>query len=112
MYELTWKGVEWGFRYDPQTLAKRGTFTYTGEGWGMTHDDHSLIISDGTNVLRYLDPKTMQVERALAVMAEGMPLVRLNELERTTGEIWGRTCGRRRKSRGSIRPNGARRRLD
>jgi glutamine cyclotransferase len=87
LYELTWKGGM-GFRYDPQTLAKRGTFTYTGEGWGMTHDEHSLIISDGTNVLRYLDPKTMQVQRALAVTAEGMPLVRLNELERIHGEIW------------------------
>jgi glutamine cyclotransferase len=87
LYELTWKGGM-GFRYDAQTLAKRGTFTYTGEGWGMTHDEHSLIISDGTNVLRYLDPKTMQVQRALAVTAEGMPLVRLNELERIHGEIW------------------------
>src|SRR3984957_9333851 len=87
LYELTWKGGM-GFRYDPQTLARRGTFTYTGEGWGMTHDERSLIISDGTNVLRYLDPKTMQVQRALAVTAEGMPLVRLNELERIHGEIW------------------------
>jgi glutaminyl-peptide cyclotransferase len=87
LYELTWRGGM-GFRYDAHSLAKRGSFTYTGEGWGMTHDEHSLIISDGTNVLRYLDPKTMQVQRALSVSAEGMPLVRLNELERIHGEIW------------------------
>ncbi len=87
LYELTWKGGM-GIRYDAHSLAKRGSFTYTGEGWGMTHDAHSLIISDGTNVLRYLDPKTMQVQRALSVSAEGMPLVRLNELERIDGEIW------------------------
>jgi len=87
LYELTWRGGV-GYRYDAQSLAKRGSFTYTGEGWGMTHDEHSLIISDGTNVLRYLDPKTMQVQRALPVSAEGMPLVRLNELERIHGEIW------------------------
>jgi glutamine cyclotransferase len=87
LYELTWKGGM-GFRYDAHSLAKRGSFTYTGEGWGMTHDEHSLIISDGTNVLRYLDPKTMQVQRALPVSAEGMALVRLNELELIHGEIW------------------------
>ncbi len=87
LYELTWRGGI-GFRYDAHSLEKRGSFTYTGEGWGMTHDEHSLIISDGTNVLRYLDPKTMQVQRALSVSAEGMPLVRLNELERIHGEIW------------------------
>ena len=87
LYELTWKGGT-GFRYDAQSLAKRGSFTYTGEGWGMTHDAHSLILSDGTNVLRFVDPKTMQIQRALSVSAEGMPLVRLNELERIHGEIW------------------------
>jgi glutaminyl-peptide cyclotransferase len=87
VYEVTWKdGV--GFRYDAKTLAAHGGFTYTGEGWGLTHDGHSLIMSDGTNVLKFLNPKTLKIERALSVSAEGMPVVRLNELERIHGEIW------------------------
>jgi len=87
LYELTWKhGV--GFRYDALSLAPRGRFTYAGEGWGLTHDDHSLIMSDGTNVLRFLDPVTLRVQRGLAVTAEGMGVPRLNELERIHGEIW------------------------
>jgi glutaminyl-peptide cyclotransferase len=87
LYELTWKqGV--GFRYDARSLERRGRFTYAGEGWGLTHDDHSLIMSDGTNVLRFLDPATLRVQRALAVTAEGMDVPRLNELERIHGEIW------------------------
>lgn len=87
LYELTWKeGV--GFRYDAHSLAGRGRFTYAGEGWGLTHDDRSLIASDGTNVLRFLDPATLRVERGLSVTADGMPVLRLNELERIRGEIW------------------------
>ncbi len=87
LYELTWKeGI--GFRYDARSLAPRGGFKYSGEGWGLTHDDQSLIMSDGTNVLRFLDPKTLRIVRGLSVSAEGMPVVRLNELERIHGEIW------------------------
>jgi glutaminyl-peptide cyclotransferase len=87
LYELTWTtGV--GFKYDAQSLKRRGRFTYAGEGWGMTHDAHSLIMSDGTNVLRFLDPATLRAERALTVTAEGMDVPRLNELEWIHGEIW------------------------
>lgn len=87
LYELTWKsGI--GFKYDAATLAPRGRFTFTGEGWGMTHDSRSLIMSDGTNVLRYLDPSTLRVQRALTVTAQGMEVPRLNELELIHGEIW------------------------
>jgi len=87
VYQLTWKnGV--GFKYDARTLARRGRFTFSGEGWGMTHDAHSLIMSDGTNVLRFLNPATLRVERALTVTAQGMDVPRLNELEMIHGEIW------------------------
>jgi glutamine cyclotransferase len=87
LYELTWKS-EVGFKYDARTLTRKGRFTFTGEGWGMTHDAQSLIMSDGTNVLRFLDPATLRVERALTVTAQGMEVPRLNELERIHGEIW------------------------
>jgi glutaminyl-peptide cyclotransferase len=87
LYELTWKeGI--GFKYDAKTFAPRGRFTYTGEGWGLTHDARSLIMSDGTSVLRFLDPATLRVQRTLAVTADGMSVPRLNELERIHGELW------------------------
>jgi glutamine cyclotransferase len=87
LYELTWKDGT-GFKYDARTFAPRGRFTYTGEGWGLTHDEHSLIMSDGTSVLRFLDPTTLKVQRTLAVTADGMSVPRLNELERIHGELW------------------------
>lgn len=87
LYELTWTtGI--GFIRDTATFAKLGSFTYSGEGWGMTHDSVSLIMSDGTNVLRFLDPATLHVQSALSVTAAGLPVQHLNELEWIKGQIW------------------------
>ena len=46
-----------------------------------------MILSDGTPVLRFLDPKTMAVTRTLAVTWRGAPLAQLNELEYVKGEL-------------------------
>lgn len=86
IYQLTWKG-EKGFIYDPQTFQKTGEFAYTGEGWGLTHDADSLILSDGTDQIRFLDPNTYQVKRTINVLDGGAPLKEINELEYVKGEI-------------------------
>jgi len=86
IYQLTWKG-EKGFVYDPQTFQKTGEFTYTGEGWGLTHDADSLILSDGTNRIRFLDPATYKVKRTISVLDGDRPLEEINELEYVRGEI-------------------------
>jgi len=87
LYQLTWQsGI--GFVYDIDTFQRIDAFGYGGEGWGLTHDDEQLIMSDGTNLLRYLDPTTYSVVRTLAVTDRGIPVTRLNELEYIHGEIW------------------------
>jgi len=82
IYLLTWKEHKC-FVYDPKTFQKQGEFRYTGEGWGLTHDDKWLIMSDGTSVIRCIDPATFQVKRTITVIdpADGKPLDALNELE-------------------------------
>ena len=87
IYQLTWKG-EKGFIYDPQTFKKTGEFTYTGEGWGLTHDADSLILSDGSNQIRFIDPTTYKVKRTISVLDRGRPLEEINELEYVRGEIF------------------------
>lgn len=88
LYQLTWQNQK-GFVYDLETLEQQGEFAYTGEGWGLTTDGQSLIMSDGSNVLRFLDPVTFKVLRSIEVFdAAGEPLKRLNELEFIDGEIW------------------------
>ena len=87
VYQLTWQH-QLGFIYDLQSLEKVGQFNYEGEGWGLTTDGHSLIMSDGSNRLRYLDPATFRVTKTLNVLDAGMPVEQLNELEFIQGEIY------------------------
>ena len=87
IYQLTWKG-EKGFVYDPKTFEKTGEFKYTGEGWGLTHDADSLILSDGTAEIRFIDPNTYEVKRSISVKDSGRRVEELNELEYVKGEIY------------------------
>ncbi len=87
LYEVTWKDHA-GFVYNLSDFSQRDTFTYTGEGWGLTHNDTSLILSDGTPTLRFLDPDTLRQTATLAVTANGCPVRSLNELEWVDGEIY------------------------
>ena len=87
VFQLTWKAQK-GFIYDQKSFRKRDEFGYTGEGWGLTHDEHSLILSDGTNELRFLDPTSFKVTRSIKVLDGVAPLNELNELEYIKGEIY------------------------
>jgi glutamine cyclotransferase len=87
LVELTWKAQR-GFVYDRFSMRLVRTFAYKGEGWGLTHDRQHLIMSDGTAVLRFLDPVTFQVVRTLSVSDGGRPVMELNELEYIHGEIY------------------------
>ena len=84
---LTWQGGH-GFVWDADDLEPAGTFSYAGEGWGLTHDDTRVILSDGTANLRFLDPVTLQQTGSVPVTFMGRPLTMLNELEFIDGEVW------------------------
>jgi glutaminyl-peptide cyclotransferase len=86
-YQLTWLAQK-GFVYDEATFRLEREFTYTGEGWGLATDGHSLIMSDGTAQIRFLDPATFKVERTIQVAVKGQPVNQLNELEYIKGEIF------------------------
>lgn len=87
IYQLTWED-EVGFIYDAQSFEKLGEFKYDGEGWGLTTDGRSLILSDGSNRIRFLDPDSFQVTKTIAVMDAKVPVRELNELEFVNGEIY------------------------
>jgi glutaminyl-peptide cyclotransferase len=87
LFELTWKS-QIGFVYDTATFQERRTFKYVGEGWGLTHDDSNVIMSDGTASLRFLDPNTLTERRRITVTDGGVAITNLNELESVQGEIW------------------------
>ncbi|HLN98916.1 MAG TPA: glutaminyl-peptide cyclotransferase [Pyrinomonadaceae bacterium] len=87
LYQLTWQH-QLGFIYDAATFEQLGTFKYQGEGWGLTNDGQSLIISDGTNELHFLNPDNFQVTKTLAVTDRRRPVMEINELEYVKGEIF------------------------
>lgn len=87
LIQLTWRS-QLGFTYDRETFEPRRTFTYVGEGWGLTHDADNLIMSDGTASLRFLDPATFKERRRIVVTDGGARVAALNELEYVKGEIY------------------------
>ncbi len=87
IYQLTWKSGQ-GFIYDRKTLGRKGSFTYSTEGWGLTDDGTSLIMSDGTEKLYFLSPRNFKVTKVLRVREGGSPVRMLNELEYAGGKIY------------------------
>ena len=87
IYQLTWLS-KIGFVYDVKTFRKLRDFHYYGEGWGLAHDGSNLILSDGTNTLRYIDPETFAVVRTLEVYAGKEAVTNLNELECIGNDIY------------------------
>jgi glutamine cyclotransferase len=87
LYQLTWLSQK-GFVYVLDSFQPLRDFTYSGQGWGLTQDGQSLIMSDGSDRLRFLDPETFDVKRTLAVHDGLQPVPSLNELEYIKGEIY------------------------
>jgi glutaminyl-peptide cyclotransferase len=87
LLQLTWQS-EIGFVYDLKTFKQLKTFTYPGEGWGLTHDGSRLIMSDGSPALRFLDPKTLKETGRVTVRDGTAPVDELNELEVVKGEVF------------------------
>ena len=88
VYQLTWQ-ERTAFVYNLEDFKLLREMRYAGEGWGLTHDGTNLIMSDGTHVIRFVNPETFNTIRTIAVNDEkGKPLMELNELEYVKGEIW------------------------
>lgn len=87
LIQLTWQS-HIAFVYDRASFRELRTFSYPGEGWGLTEDGKDLILSDGTATLRFLDPATFREVRRVTVRSDGKPVEKLNELEYVHGEIY------------------------
>ena len=88
IYQLTWQDNK-AFVYDLNDFKLVKELKYPGQGWGLTHDGANLIMSDGTHVIRFVNPETFETVRTIAVFNEkGKPQMEINELEYIKGEIW------------------------
>jgi glutamine cyclotransferase len=87
LISVTWRNQE-GYVFDLATFDFKKKFNYPGEGWGMTHNDKNLLLSDGSPTIRVLDPQTLQQTGLINVTEEGRPVDQLNELEWIKGQIY------------------------
>ncbi len=87
LVQLTYQtGV--GFVYDRKTFARLAEFAYKGEGWGLTYDGQRLIMSDGSDTLRFWHPDTLEEMGRLRVRDGDQAIARINELEYVDGAIY------------------------
>ncbi len=88
IYQLTYLSQK-GFVYNLETFAKTDSFTYTNkEGWGLTHTDKHLVMSDGSSTLTYFDPATLKPVKTVKVCDNKGEIDYINELEYVDGIIW------------------------
>ena len=86
IFILTWQNKV-AFIYDAKTFEYKQTYSYPREGWGLTTDGKSLIASDGSARLYWMD-KNFRHQKSLIVKMNGRPINQLNELEWIDGKIW------------------------
>ena len=90
---LTWK-EHIGLVYDVHTFELMDTFRFSttrNEGWGIAYDDvtNELAVSDGSSVIHFWDPDTLQETRRITVLDDNNRVVTmLNELEFVDGELF------------------------
>jgi glutaminyl-peptide cyclotransferase len=84
---ITWRHRQ-GFVWSRADFKRLSDFRYEGEGWGLTQDGRQIIMSDGSALLRFLDPDSLEEQRRITVTWDGQPVPLLNELEWVKGEIW------------------------
>ncbi|MEO6539245.1 MAG: glutaminyl-peptide cyclotransferase [Ferruginibacter sp.] len=81
LYQLTYTN-QVGFIYDANSFKLTGKFAYKNiEGWSLTTDGINLIMSDGTNVITFLDPEKFRAVKTITVTENKIPRDSLNEME-------------------------------
>ncbi|HOO98553.1 MAG TPA: glutaminyl-peptide cyclotransferase [Bacteroidales bacterium] len=87
IYQVTWQSKV-GFVYEKETFRQLNRVYYQTEGWGLTTIDNRIVMSDGTNILYFMEPETFTVTSRLEVYDNEKKVDNLNELEYINGEIW------------------------
>lgn len=86
IYQLTWT-TRVGFVYDKETFSQVNKIYYQTQGWGLTTMGEKLVMSDGTNIIRFLDAD-FNVLSSVEVWDNKGKVENLNELEMIEGELW------------------------
>jgi glutamine cyclotransferase len=90
LVQLTWQ-EQTAILYSVSDFSFTGTFSYSGEGWGLTSYRDGFIMSNGTDTLVIRDQNFAITDR-IPVRLKNRPLSSLNELEyanqRVYANVW------------------------
>jgi glutamine cyclotransferase len=87
IYQLSWEN-HLVFMYAAKDFKPIGQLPWTGEGWGITHDDNNLIISEGSDKLYFVEPHTLKLKKIVSVKDQLGAVNNLNELEFIDGYVY------------------------
>ena len=92
IYQLTWQNNKI-FEYNLNDFSEPLiTYNWSREGWGATNDGKSIIISDGSSHLYFVQPdekrKEMKIEKVMTVVSNTGEVDSLNELELIDGYVY------------------------
>jgi glutamine cyclotransferase len=94
LVQLSWQEKA-AIVYSFPSLKPIGSFSYKGEGWGLTFGQSSYYMSNGSDTL-YIRNKNFSVTGKVAVSLAGKQLMFLNELEYVNGlvyaNVWFNKC--------------------
>ena len=93
LYMLTWKSNK-GLILDKNTLELIGEFNYSTEGWGLTTIDDNLVMSDGTEKLFFIDPKSFKINNYIEVYDNNGKVENINEMEYINDKIYANIYGK------------------
>jgi glutamine cyclotransferase len=92
IYQLTWQEKK-VLVYDAKTLKFIQELYWPYEGWGLTHNDTSLIVSTGGSNLYYVNPATFEIIKTIGVFNNYGYVSNINELEFIDGKIYANIYG-------------------
>ncbi|MBQ3617727.1 MAG: glutaminyl-peptide cyclotransferase [Bacteroidales bacterium] len=87
LFQITWKNHK-GFVYDKNTFATLHEFDINTEGWGLVLYNDTLILTDGTENLYFVDKNTFSTTKITQVYDNNGPVKMLNELEIVEGKLY------------------------
>ena len=93
LFMLTWKSNK-GLVFDKNTLALLDSFKYNTEGWGLTNNERELIMSDGSEKIKFIDPSNFKINKEIQVFDNFGKVESLNELEYINGKIFSNIYGK------------------
>ena len=85
--QLTWQ-TQTGFVYDKASFRVLKSFSYPGQGWGLTNDGKQIYMSDGSSEIRLWDPVSLKEMKRITVKDGTQAVTDVNELEVVKGEIF------------------------